>query len=599
MNYKEVIKKPGAKLLKRKRLIVFAVVLLTLVGGIVDFGFLRRGSAANDFLTAKIDQGDIRNTVSATGTVQAVTTVQVGAQVSGQVSQLFADYNSVVHAGQVVAKLDPASFNAMVQQAQANVSNSQAGIKNAQASLSNAQAGLLSAKANADALKVAQNDALSALNRNKELLDSGVLSTRDMEVSQAAYDSAVAKYNQSVAQISQADAQVKVAQAALNSAQAMLQQNQAALKEAQINLDYTVIKTPIDGVVVSRSVDIGQTVAASLQAPTLFTIANDLREMQVIANIDEADIGKISDKTDVRFTVDAYPGQQFKGTIAEIRLNSQTAQNVVTYNVVISVDNTSLKLKPGMTANITLGVGEADHVIRVPNSALRYKPQGDAVNNVIQPAANNGQQQPAVGSKGSSSGASQTNRFANIDTTGMSPQDVDIVKKLSDRSLSSDDRRGLMQQLSDDARQKVREQMQMGGGRQQGQQPGGDNSKKQNTGKGNSGVTKDAVGVPVQKGYVASGISPEAAQKIQFPEPRTDVHRQATIWTLDKNNKLTQHNVTIGLTDGQYTEIVSGDLKDGDIVVIGQTVSAGSAKPATPAASPFGGGGGGGGQRGR
>jgi HlyD family secretion protein len=246
-----------------------------------------------------------------------------------------------------------------------------------------------------------------------------------------------------------------------------------------------------------------------------------------------------------------------------------------------------------MTANITLGVGEADHVIRVPNSALRYKPQGDAVNNVLQSAANNEQQQPAAGSGGSNSGASQTNRFANIDTTGMSPQDVEIVKKLSDPSLSSDDRRTLMQQLSDDGRQKVRQQMQIGGGRQQGQQAGSDSAKKPSA-KGNDGVAKDAVGVPVQKGYVASGISPEAAEKIQFPEPRTDIHRRATIWTLDKNNKLTQHNVTIGLTDGQYTEIVSGDLKDGDVVVIGQTIGAGSAKPATPAANPFGGGGGGG-----
>ncbi|HZS46808.1 MAG TPA: efflux RND transporter periplasmic adaptor subunit [Blastocatellia bacterium] len=590
MAHSEVIKKTGVKLLKKKKILISVAVLLIICAVIFDFGFLRRGSASNDLLTAKVDRGDIRNTVSATGTVQAVTTVQVGAQVSGQVQALYADYNSVVHAGQVVAKLDPANFEAQVQRAQADVNNAQAGIKSAQASFANAQAGLQSAQANAKALRVAQDDALDVLNRNKELLNSGVISTRDMEVAKTAYDSAVAKSKQAEAQIGQAQAQVGVAQAAVAAAQAQLQQNEAALKQAQVSLDYTVIKTPIDGVVVSRNVDVGQTVAASLQAPTLFTIANDLRQMQVVANIDEADIGKISNNTDVRFTVDAFPSQQFKGTISEIRLNSQTAQNVVTYNVIISVDNSGLKLKPGMTANITLGVGEADNALRVPNSALRYRPQGDALSRVEQGSGGSATQGSA------NADGSRRNRMANIDTTGLSPQGAEIVKKMSDPSITSDQRKALMQQLSDDDKQKIRAQM--GGGSHKGDQ--GNQNANGASDANKPGDQKEIAGVPVQKGTVASGIDPEAAEKIQFPNPQVEKDKSAVVWVLNKDNKLVQKNIVIGLTDGQYTQVVSGDLKDGDVVVIGQTVTA-SSKPSTPS-NPLAGGGrgaGGGGFRGR
>src|SRR5205085_9641153 len=212
--------------------------------------------------------------------------------------------------------------------------------------------------------------------RNAGLSKEGVVSKNDYDNAKANADSARAKLDQAQAAVAQAEAQGRSAGAGLQQAKAQLQQAQADLNRARLNLEYCNIYSPVDGVVISRNVDVGQTIAASLQSPTLFTIANDLTRMQVNANVDEADIGNISDRADVRFTVDAYPNDSFKGRISEIRLNPQTVQNVVTYSVIIGIDNPDLKLKPGMTANITVTVDQKDSVLKVPNAALRYTPPG-------------------------------------------------------------------------------------------------------------------------------------------------------------------------------------------------------------------------------
>jgi HlyD family secretion protein len=254
----------------------------------------------------------------------------------------------------------------------------------AKATVENLRAGVSSATANVAALKAQLDDALSLLKRQEELAERGIISQREYELARTSYQAAQARYNQASAQLEQArvserssaSAGLEQAQAQVELAEARVEQTTAALELAEVNLSHTTIRSPIDGVVVLRNVDVGQTVAASLQAPTIFTIANDLTQMQVIANIDEADIGVINPNNRVSFTVDAHPGRRFQGTINQLRLNPQTVQNVVTYNVVIDVRNPDLRLKPGMTANLIFYIAERNNVLKAPNAALRFSPQG-------------------------------------------------------------------------------------------------------------------------------------------------------------------------------------------------------------------------------
>src|SRR5215469_9062488 len=356
----------------KKRRMTLGALLVVVAAGIVTVVLLGRKSSAADFLTAKVEVGTVELDVSATGTLQAVTTVQVGSQVSGTVSWLGADFKSRVKAGQIVAKLDPSIFQAQVDNNQASVANAQAAAEAAQTDINNQQANVAAAQANEEAAKVARNDAWDVFNRDKEI--KMVIADRDLQAAQAQAKQADARLQQAAAQIGQAKAVLASSTAKLQQAKAAVQQAQAQLAMAKVNLGYTIIKSPIDGVVVSRNVDVGQTVAASLQAPTLFSIANDLKNMQVLASIDEADVGQIREGITANFTVDAYPGATFSGQIAQIRLNAQTLQNVVTYTAVINVSNPDEKLMPGMTANITVPVAKRDDVLMVPNADLRVKP---------------------------------------------------------------------------------------------------------------------------------------------------------------------------------------------------------------------------------
>src|SRR5438552_9127403 len=360
-------------LTRRKGLIAIAIVL---IAAILVFAVRKEKASAGEFFTSPVDMGPLRNTVNATGVVQTVVTVQVGSQVSGQVQELYADYNSMVKHGQLLAKLDPRNFDAQVENAQASVAGAQAHVQSADAETKTQAANFQSAKANLEAVRVARDNTAVLFERASELSKSGVVSKNDYDNAKANADSAVAKYEQGQAAVNQAEAQNHAAAAGLQQAKAQLLQAEADLNRAKLNLEYCNIYSPVDGVVISRNVDVGQTIAVSLQSPTLFTIANDLSQMRVNANVDEADIGKISDQADVRFTVDAFPNEFFRGTISEIRLNPQTVQNVVTYSVIISIENRDLKLKPGMTANITVTVDQRENVLKVPNAALRYTPTG-------------------------------------------------------------------------------------------------------------------------------------------------------------------------------------------------------------------------------
>ena len=358
------IKRSWKKVLSRRKPIMLGITGFVILAMAAAFYFWGNQTSAIQYMTARVERGNLRNTVTATGTLQAVTTVQVGSQASGTISALFADFNSVVHKGQIIAQLDPAVPKAQVDQARANlqqakaslqqaraaVTNSRAGVSDAQArglaaksTAQNNQAGVSGAQANLAVLKAQQDDAMSFLKQEESLLKSGVIGQRDYDVAQTAYRTAQARYDQAAAQLSQAQlseqsssgagiaqsqaqvqqsqAQVQQSQAQVGQAQAQVLQAQAALRLAEVNLAHTTITSPIDGIVVSRDVNVGQTVAASLSAPTLFTIANDLTQMQVIANIDQADIGLVEQAKSVKFSVDAFPGKDFDGKIQQMRLN--------------------------------------------------------------------------------------------------------------------------------------------------------------------------------------------------------------------------------------------------------------------------------------
>jgi HlyD family secretion protein len=317
---------------------------LTLLTGLVVAAtltvsaFYRRGGGPEPVVTAEsVSRGSIVTTVSATGTLEAVKTVQVGSQVSGAVEALYADFNSIVRKGQVLARLEPSLYNSAIEQANAN---------------------LIRAQADYERTRVSLADADAKLARSRELAARQLIPANDVETAE------VARAN--------ADAQVR-------SSGAGVTQARASLDQARVNLAKTVIMSPIDGIVISRNVDVGQTVAASLSAPTLYLIAADLSQMQLSASIDESDLGQIAEGQPVRFTVDAYPADTFTGVVRQVRLNPVVASNVVTYAAIVTAPNPELKLKPGMTASLTIEVARRDDVLRAPAAALRFKPGADVL----------------------------------------------------------------------------------------------------------------------------------------------------------------------------------------------------------------------------
>jgi HlyD family secretion protein len=527
---------------KKRRLAVVALTVALVAAG--GFWYWGSGASAAEYMTSKVERGNLRNTVTATGTLQAVTTVQVGSQASGTISALYADFNSTVKKGQLLAQLDPSVTQAQVQQARANVAqaeaqlqqartavtNSHAGVAQTRAGITDAraralaagtttlnqQAGVSAAEANVNVLKAQLDDAASFLRQEQSLLQSGVIAQRELETAQTSYKTAEARYNQAVAQlkmaqlsaqssagagqaqaaaqVEQAQAQAQQSQGSVLSAQAQVQnaaaqveQARAALQLAEINLQHTTIASPIDGVVVSRDVNVGQTVAASLSAPTLFTIAQDLTQMQVIANIDQADIGLVEQAKSVAFTVDAFPSEEFKGAIQQMRLNPQNVQNVVTYNVVIDVANPEQKLKPGMTANLTVTIDERNDVLKVPNSALRFTPQTTQTTDAAQTRSGN----------------------------------------------SNGQRRNAAQRQNANGGDNAAAQQPDGNGAQQGARP--------------------------QFARASEPVLPGQTRRV---------------WVLGADGKPQARRIKVGLSDGSATEVVEGELQEGDVVITGQNVTA-------------------------
>ena len=324
------------------------------LAALIALAVVRRGDSVQ-YLTSKVQQGEIRDAVDATGTVNAVITVQVGSQVSGTIAKLNVDFNSRVHKGEVVAVIDPTLLQGTLLQATADLETAKASVAVAQADLAKARATLDQTKRDDD--------------RATAMAKTGVITQQELDLATATYGSAQASADAATAGVAQAQAQVI--------------QKEAAVSVARTNLDHTVIRSPIDGIVVARNVDVGQTVAASLQAPTIFTIAQDLTKMQVYASVDESDVGRIKPKQAVSFKVDAFPKETFHGVVTQIRMNPTTVQNVVTYNAVVDFANPELKLFPGMTAYVTIPVATVEHVLKLPNAAIRFRPPPSAVHGAI------------------------------------------------------------------------------------------------------------------------------------------------------------------------------------------------------------------------
>lgn len=327
---------------KAKWVVLGAVVVG--MGLFAAFG-LNRSTQAQHF-TAKVERGQIDDVVEATGTINPIVTVLVGSQVSGTIAELHADFNSIVHKGDIVALIDPALFKGA--------------LLGAQSDLENAKANLVAARATVEKLKAALVQTKADYERAEGLSKGGVASQQQLDLAKANYDSANAAVDAAVANVTQAEAQVG--------------QKEAAVSVAQTNLDYTVIRSPIDGTVVARNVDLGQTVAASFSAPTIFTIAKDLKTMWVYTKTDESDVGNVTIGKPVTFKVDAFPKETFRGVVKQVRMNATTVQSVVTYDTIIEFANPELKLFPGMTAYVTIPVATVQNALKLPNTALRYKP---------------------------------------------------------------------------------------------------------------------------------------------------------------------------------------------------------------------------------
>ncbi len=469
------------------------------------------------FFTAKVERGDVISVVQATGTINSTHLVQVGSQVSGNIDKLYADYNYKVKKGDVIARIEPSLFQAAVDQAKADMDNSIANQKSLEVQVEVEKADIAAQKANVEKARAVMNQSKLALGRSKDLTAQGINPQQQLEIDQATYDGNVALVDASKAQYDQSLAKLQSQIAQVAQAKAQVAQKKAALDAAQVNLDHTIIYVPIDGTVVARSVDVGQTVAASMSAPTLFTIAEDLSHMQVDVATDESDVGNLKKGGVVTFKVDAFPKDVFTGAIREVRMNATMVQNVVTYDTVADFPNPELKLMPGMTAYVTIPIGEAKDTLKLPNGAVRFRPDipDDERNALLQKAG------ISVSSSGKSKGMAGGGPAAAAPSGG-------------DGTPAKGQAGG-------------REAMGGGGGGGAGGRGG--------------------------KGAAGGAALPDLSGLSMKPQRgAVEVH---TIWKLVGDKQMEPVQVRTSITDYTYTaciEVLKGSLKEGDNVITGMAI---------------------------
>ena len=436
----------------KKKIIIIAVIVvaLTLTGIVLGLTVFNSGNGSNaKYKKEAVDRGNIEALVVTTGTVNPVTIVDVGSQVSGEIEEIYVDFNSQVKAGQVIAQLEQSQLLSRVNQDKANYQSAVAGL---------------------DKAKVAFENIKKKLDRALNLFEKDLMSFEDKETLETQYYSAKSD---------------------IQSAEARLEQAKSQLETSKVNLTYTIIKSPIDGVVINRNVNVGQTVAASFQAPVLFQIANDLAKMQVECSVDEADIGKVKEEQKVMFTVDAFPDENFGGMVKQVRYAPEIVQNVVTYTTIVEVDNPELKLRPGMTATVSIVTGEARNALRISNAALRFTP-----------------------------------------------------------NLSQEEMMKLMTRMREER-----------GSRREGTNP---ERKPDQKGDAHRQGTQRTESGQRQSGMRGFGMSGRQMQDF------------ARVWIEDENGQLKMIFIRKGVTDNSYTEIVSGDLEEGQLVITGENTEGSS-----------------------
>ncbi len=525
---------PRARSAVRSPWLWTAVAALAVAAAVAWWWGQRRDDGALQFRTAKIERGTITASVSASGTLNAVVTVQVGSEISGKIKELFADFNSVVKKGQLIGRIDPESFELRVRQAQAER-------EAAQTNLLNQQANLLVLKSQLTRSRITLAEASSDLERKQSLSDRGFISGAELDKARFTRDGAAEA-------LRTAEAQIKVGETQVANAAAILKQRDASLAAARVDLERTAIRAPVDGIVISRNVDAGQTVAASLQAPTLFTIAQDLQQMQVDTAIDESDIGRIRAGQSTTFTVDAFPGRTYRGEVAQIRKAAQTVQNVVTYIVVVRTSNPDLSLFPGMTANVRIVTDSREGVLKVPNAALRFRPPA-----TIGPPAASMQPQPTPGSPPGGVSDGQARRQHLVESLKLdAAQQARLDEILADsrqrfaelRDAPESDRRARAERARAEARQRI-----------------------------------GAILTPDQQTLYAEIVAQETGRS-------GGTGSVARIYVVGDAGKPRELAVRLGLSDGNSTAVTGSSIAEGMDVIVGTVDRTGGAPRAAGGSAP-------------
>ncbi len=490
---------------------------LAVIGGAGAYYAFRKSAVATEVVTVEVTKGDIVEAVGASGTLEAVTTVQVGTQVSGTVLALSADFNSIVRKGQVIARLDPSLIETQIEQSRAN---------------------LIRAEADVERLRVQADDAANKLARARGLSERNLIPRTELEAAEVA---------------------VRAAQAQIKSAEAQVTQARASLNQNQVSLQHTVITAPISGIVIARNVDVGQTVAASFNAPTLFLLAADLTKMKVSANIDESDVGKIRPGQKVVFRVDAYPADDFTGTVSQVRLQPVVTQNVVTYATVIDVPNPRLRLKPGMTANVTIEIARRNGVVRIPNTALRFRPTAETFAMLGLPAPDDlqrGSSRPgglSAPENGTGGAPEATSTARSVTPPGKTQGRLDPGQPggAGPGELDPERRQRFterMQNMSPEERERFRQRRE--------QQRGGTAGET-----GAQGPARQPSGAP-------TGPGAQTIDALFGPLPPTVSTGRVWVYV---NNQLKPARIRLGITDGTHSELLGGDLQPGLMLVTGVT----------------------------
>ncbi len=607
----------------RRGLLLLVVVVVLAALATAGYVFSTNRTPATRFRTATVDRGTIVATVSATGALAAVTTVQVGSQVSGQIREVLVDFNSPVRRNQLIARIDPDVFQAKVnaatadlESAQAQVLNQRANVEKVRADVENSRAAVATAEANVERMRadvenaraviataqanVTRDAATSSnarleLDRRMDLARQELISKSERDQAQMAFDTAQAQLEATraqeragqaslrssqaqlvagesqvraaKAQVASAQATLQVAEAQLKAADATVRQKQAALEQTRLDLVHTEIRAPVDGVVVSRTIDSGQTVAASLQAPTLFTIAQDLTRMQVEAAVDEADVGRLREGMGAVFTVDAFPGRTFRGEISQIRKAAQVVQNVVSYTTVITVPNPDRTLLPGMTANVRVQVDRREDALRVTNAALRFRPPADSgAEPAAAPRARTGADDP--GGRGQAGGAgAPAGGGSGGGGGGLREMRAALVRDLA----LTVEQQTKLDAILEEARQASAA----------ARTPGGDDKA--------GGPPRRRVRTEIRE-KIRAILTPDQQKRFDASLPAqgaaaAPAATAARVYVPGPDGKPQAVAIMVGLSDGTYSEVVSGEIKAGQDVFVG-TGASGAGRSSTPSGGP-------------